>query len=117
VRFSDVVSNSFLNRFELVDSEQRSKDHPETWGHPPQEVLNRVQPGYFVKVGVTHPELNGERFWGIVRKVGANLEIQIDQDMVNSAQHGLNDKDVLFVQHRHIFGIMDANGVTLWVAA
>ena len=70
-----------------------------------------------VKVGVTHPELDGERFWGLVKeKNGANIVIQVDQDMLYTDQHGVMDQDVLIVQEQNIFGVMDATGVPLWVA-
>src|SRR5579859_2388728 len=45
-----------INGFILIDSAQRLKDHPDTWAHPDHETLERIEPGYFVKVGVTHSE-------------------------------------------------------------
>jgi len=42
------------NGFILIDSAQRLKDHPDTWAYPDHEPLERIEPGYFVKVGVTH---------------------------------------------------------------
>lgn len=103
--------------FTLIDSAQRSTDHADTWAHPEQEVLDRIQPDYFVKVGVTHTELSGERFWGRVKsRAGANIIIEVDQDMRYSDQHGVSDQDVLIVQEQNVFGIVDNLGKTVWEA-
>ena len=67
--------------------------------------------------GVTHPESAGERFWGIVRGVDGNtMTIEIDQKLVCSKEHGLNYKDDVCVEPRHVFGIIDAGGATVWPA-
>jgi hypothetical protein len=80
-------------------------------------VLERIQPGYFVKVGVTHSELIGERFWGRVKsRAGADIVIEVDQDMCHSDQHGLSDGDILIVQDQNVFGIVDNLGKTVWKA-
>ena len=106
-----------INGFILIDSAQRLKDHPDTWAHPDHEALKRIESGYFVKVGVTHPELSGERFWGRVKeRMGPDIVIQVDQDMLHSSEHGLFDKDILVVQEQNVFGIADARGVTVWEA-
>ena len=105
------------NSFVLIDSAQRLKDHPDTWAHPDRETLERIESGYFVKVGVTHPELTGERFWGRVKeRMGPDIVIQVDQDMLHSIEHGLCDKDILIVQEQNVFGIADACGLTVWEA-
>jgi sensor domain CHASE-containing protein len=101
----------------LIDSAQRTKDHFESWAHPHQEALNQIQPGYFVKVGVTHPELSGERFWGIVKeRRGRNFVIQVDQDLIHTAHHGIRDRDVLSVGEENVFGITDSRGNQVWAA-
>jgi hypothetical protein len=106
-----------INGFILIDSEQRSKHQPDTWAHPDHETLERIEPGYFVKVGVTHPELDGERFWELFKeRIGPDIVIQVDQDMVHSKEHGLCDKDTLIVEEQNVFGIVDARGVTVWEA-
>ena len=80
-------------------------------------MLDQIEPGYFVKVGVTHAELSGERFWGLVKeRKGVGIVLQVDQDMIHSDQHGVSDQDVLIVQERNIFGIVDGGGVSVWVA-
>ncbi len=105
------------NGFTLIDAAQRSKDHPDTWAHPDQVVLDKIQPGTFVKVGLTHSDLSGERFWGRVRgRSGANIEIEVDQDMRYSAQHGVSDQGVLIVQEQSVFGIADSYGESVWEA-
>jgi hypothetical protein len=103
------------NGYSLINSDYRSTTHPDTWEHPPKEVLDRIRPGYFIKVGVTHAELTGERFWGVVKEMTGNaIELQIDQDLLYTEQHGLSDKDLLLVQPHNVFGILDAGGVSLW---
>jgi len=105
------------NGFTLIDSARRSKDHPDTWAHPDQGALDEIQPGYFVKVGLTHTELIGERFWGRVRgRSGANIEIEVDQDMRYSDQHGVSDQDVMVVQEQNVFGIVNSRGEPVWEA-
>jgi hypothetical protein len=106
-----------INGFTLIDSAQRSRDHPDTWAHPDNGTLGLIRTGYFVKVGVTHPERSGERFWGCVKqRVGPDIVIQVAQDMVHSNEHGLCDRDVLVVQEQNVFGITDEGGVTVWEA-
>lgn len=105
------------NGYALIDSAQRLKDHPDSWAHPNREELERIETGYFIKVGVTHPERSGERFWGRVKdRSGSDITIQIDQDLLHSSLHGLSDKDILIVQEYNVFGIVDAGGVTIWEA-
>ena len=106
-----------MSGFTLIDSAQRSKDHSDTWAHPGSDVLRSIQVGYFVKVGVTHVDLNGERFWGVVKaRIGDDILIQIDQDLNQGDHHGLADKDILLVHEENIFGIVDASGATVWEA-
>jgi hypothetical protein len=103
------------NGYELFDSERKSKAHPDAWDHPPPKALDRIQPGYMVNVGVTHEKLAGERFWGVVQELaGAAITIQIDQKLVCSKDHGLNYQDRICVEQRHVFGILDAQGKTVW---
>ena len=103
------------NGYTLFDSERKAKTQPDHWEHPPREVLDKIAPGYMVNVGVTHPESAGERFWGVVRAVdGTGITIEIDQKLVCSKEHGLNYKDDILVEPRHIFGIIDAAGATVW---
>lgn len=45
---------------------------------------------------------------------GNTIELQIDQDLLYTEQHGLSDKDVLLVQPHNVFGILDAGGMSLW---
>jgi hypothetical protein len=106
-----------INGFTLIDSAQRSHDHPDTWAHPDGKPLRQIEARYLVKVGVTHPELSGERFWGLVKeRIGNGFIIQIDQDMRYTGQHGLTDKDILLVTERNVFGIVDSSGTVVWEA-
>jgi hypothetical protein len=103
------------NGFTLIDSVDRSRAHPETWAHPDEEALKQIEVGYFVKVGVEHPDLSGERFWGLVKeKTGHGIMIRVDQDMLYTTQHGIADEDLMLVTERNVFGIMTANGVRVW---
>jgi|SRR5581483_9122969 len=112
-----MLSAHLPNGFLLIDSAQRAKEHSNSWAHPHQEALNQIEPGYFVKVGVTHPELSGERFWGIVKqRKGRNLVIQVDQDLIYTAQHGIRDRDFLSVCEENVFGITDSRGNSIWEA-
>jgi hypothetical protein len=64
---------------------------------------------------VSHAKLAGERFWGIVQEVsGPAITIQIDQKLVCCKEHGLNYKDDVAVERRHVFGIVNARGETVW---
>jgi hypothetical protein len=102
------------NGYGLFDSERKSKTHPDAWEHPPQESLDQIQPGYFVKVGVIHPKFPGERFWGVVRATSpTTITVQIDQNLV-CKEHGLNHQDELDIEQRHIFGIVDPRGAAVW---
>lgn len=118
VEVENLAPTSPINGFALIDSAQCSKDHPDTWRHPDSEALRRIVPGCLVKVGVSHPDLYGERFWGRVdRRAGPNITIQIQQaDMLHGKEHGIHDQDVLIVQEQHIFGIEDVDGATIWEA-
>jgi hypothetical protein len=103
------------NGYVLFDSERKAKAQPDAWDHPPREVLDRIQPGDLVNVGVTHTKLAGERFWGIVQEIsGAAMIIQIDQKLVCCKEHGLNYKDDVSIERRHIFGIVNGQGQTVW---
>jgi hypothetical protein len=103
------------NGFRLINSAQRAQDHRDSWTHPEQDVLDGIEAGYFVKVGVTHPEVSGERFWGIVQeRSGRSLVIQVDQDLIYTAQHGLRDRDILTVREENVFGVRDGQGDVVW---
>jgi hypothetical protein len=105
------------NGFTFIDSVERSQTHPDTWAHPDDEVLKRIEIGYFVKVGVTHPHLGGERFWGLVKeRTERSIVIEVDQDMTQTDHHGISDGDILSVTERNIFGIVTGGGVTAWKA-
>lgn len=105
------------NEYALFDSERKAKAHPDAWDHPPQEALDQIRPGYLVNVGVIHAKLPGERFWGVVQDVaGAAITIQIDQKLVCGNDHGLSYQDQISVEPRHIFGIVNAQGKTVWPA-
>jgi hypothetical protein len=103
------------NGYTLFDSERKARTHPDAWDHPPQEALNRIQPGFLVNVGVTHAKLAGERFWGVVQEIAGNvITIQIDQKLVCGKDHGLSYQDLISIEPRHIFGIVNAQGKTVW---
>jgi hypothetical protein len=105
------------NGFTLIASLERSQTHPDTWAHPHDEALKRIEVGYFVKVGVTHPDLSGERFWGLVKeRAGPGIVIEVDQDTCYADQHGISDKDILSVTERNVSGIVADTGVTVWEA-
>jgi hypothetical protein len=103
------------NGFTFIDSEQKAKDNPVTWGHPGPEALRRIEVGCYVKIGVSQAGLSGERFWGVVKqRIGQEFFVQIDQDLRLSDEHGLRDKDIVLVQEKHIFGIADSSGTMIW---
>lgn len=105
------------NGYALFDSEAKAKTHPDQWEHPPQSAIDQIQAGYLVNVGVTHAKLAGERFWGVVMEGnGTAFTVQIDQKLVCSKEHGLNYKDDVVIEGRHIFGIVNAQGQTVWPA-
>jgi hypothetical protein len=106
-----------VNGFTLIDSLARSWTHPDSWAHPDDKALERIEAGYLVKVGLTHPDLSGERFWGLVKeRTATGLLIQVDQDLLYTNQHGIADKDILLVAEQNVFGIVDYRGVMVWEA-
>jgi hypothetical protein len=106
-----------LNGFTLIDSAERSQTHPDSWAHPDEKTLERIEPGYVVKIGLTHPDLSGERFWGLVKeRTVTGLLVQVDQDMLYTSQHGISDRDILWVEEQNVFGIVNGVGVTVWEA-
>ncbi len=94
------------NGFTLIDSEQRQKDHPDTWSHLSISALKQIVPGFLVKIGVCHPIEDGERFWAIVQeKSDQGIRVKVDNDLFLSDKHGIRIDDELLVQEKHIFDI------------
>ena len=108
---------SLIIGYALIDSEARSRSHPDSWAHPDEAALSQIDAGYLVKIGVTHPDSSGERFWGVVKQRNdRTLVIQVDQDLNYSSLHGLADKDILLVGEQNVFGIVDESGLIVWEA-
>jgi hypothetical protein len=106
-----------VNGFTLIDSEARSRTRAETWAHPDSAALGQIKVGAYIKVGLTHPTLDGERFWACVReKTDRGFVVQVDQDMISTHQHGISDRDLLLVDPKNVFGIVDDAGATVWEA-
>jgi hypothetical protein len=102
--------NQLAEGCSLIDSWARHRAHPDTWDHPTAEELDRIAPGWLVKIGLEHPSKAGracgERFWCRVREVtGSGIQVRIEQILVNSDLHGLDYEDVLTVERRHVLDI------------
>jgi hypothetical protein len=110
----------------LIDSEARHRAYPETWDHPTAEQLNRIVPGWLVKIGVEVEDEycwqqvraeagaagiehtpRGERFWCRVQRITASgIEVKVEQyDMLFSDLHGVHDGGTLTIESRHILDI------------
>ena len=99
---------------ELVDAQRRAAQYPDTFELPRRGVLDRLKPGAFVKVCAEFPQLangcNGERFWARITQLEILLGKTsfvgvIDNDLVQTAHHGLRFGDTIRFETRHIFAV------------
>ena len=85
--------------------------------------LEKIQPGYFVQIGVRprtksiDGPLYSERFWGFVRRRdGDAITISVKQDMVYTSYHGIKNKDVLEITTSNVLRILNGDWQVVWDA-
>ena len=104
--------------WQFIDSKRRAETHPKTWAHPANELKSRIGERYYIKVGVERKDMQGppgERFWAQVETVvGDSFVAKVNQDLL--IDHGVEDGEIITVQFKHIFGILDPNGGSIWEA-
>jgi len=98
----------------LINSEDRARQFPKEWHHPPQHLASGIKPGCFLKVGLENTQTSaGERFWVQVKSIDGDVfHAVVNQDLVET--HGLNDTDPIDVQFCNVFGILSAQGQAIW---
>lgn len=87
---------------EFIDAVQKNKEHPDTFQIPSKEDLDKMEEGFFVKVG--H---NGERFWTEITSIEESGTIfgRVDNDLVYEHPFKYNDK--IMFEKRHILDVQD----------
>ena len=84
--------------YELIDSEKRAQKHPNTWAHPPAQALNLIVEGCYVQA-----------------MTPTGMIVKVEQvDMLRPDLHGVNDEDVLEIEPRHVFGIVDGAALAIF---
>lgn len=88
---------------DLIDAQQRHREHPTTFDVPSDEALAAIKPGDLVKVGFYTPEDGGERMWVEVTSVGADLRGKLDNTPVvfTSMRRG----DEVAFERRHVLDL------------
>lgn len=105
-------------KYSLINSAERMKTHPATWGHPTAKDFDCLTEGIYVKIGVEStterrdvPTNYGERFWAKVTSVDHDNKtavVVVEQgDMVLYEYHGVNHADTLTIAFDNIMDIMD----------
>jgi len=91
-----------LRAAEFVDAQAMHKAHPNTFAVPDEAELAEITPGaHAVKI-----EAGGERFWVKVQaRVGDSMVGSICNDLVFTAEHGLECDDMVEFEMRHIYAI------------
>lgn len=83
----------------------------------PQEAIvpsepSQIQEGDYVKIGVEvvgHCYTATEKFWAVVYAINRDdwkYGVRINQDLQQTALHGLSDGDELIVEFKHIVAVI-----------
>ncbi len=112
--------------YTLIDGVVTNVHHPDTFEIPTFQEIARLQPGHYIKIGVTfNPHLKigddtpsaeliestyrsfkGERFWLLLTAIkGRTFTGKIANELVYTGNHGLKYDDELIVERRHILAI------------
>lgn len=84
---------------EWVDAQAMARSYPDSFEAPSQAQLDAVAPGSWVKIATS-----GERFWiKVVTVEGVRITGVIDNDLVRTAQHGLQCGDRVTCEKRHLY--------------
>jgi len=100
----------------IIDSEKRATNYP-NWAHTPKVVLDKIKPGYYVKIALASALWPGEWFWCRVFQVSeTGFRVVVSQDMIYGNVHGVNDRQEMFIERRHVLGVLDGNMESVWEA-
>jgi len=89
----------------LTDAQEMSKNYSYSFQIPSQSELDNIDKGSIVKICV-----DGERFWA--RVVGVEEEKItgfIDNDLINTDDHGLDYNDLIEFEKRHVYSVFADN--------
>lgn len=91
----------------LIDGVVRSAANPVRFQIPTGDEKAAVASGDHVKIGVEMPSGRGERFWvKVSSKDGDLIHGVVDNDLVYTDEHGLDDTDAVSFEPRHILDIL-----------
>lgn len=86
----------------FVDAQEMHKKYPETFFVPPQEDLDAIKIGDYIKVCISL-----ERFWASAIEIDGNtIKAIVANELVNSPEHVLHYGNFIEVEKRHIYDIL-----------
>lgn len=103
------IDHTPLDRFKRVnleDAHAMSIISSNTFEVPSNEEINQIEEGDYVKVCTA-----GERFWCqvvYVHKEAAEIYAIIDNDLINTEEHDLNNGDGIIIKSENIYAIQNA---------
>ena len=87
-----------------VNAQEMHRQHPDTFAAPSAGELAAISPGDSVKVCT-----GDERFWVTVTRVdGGHIVGTVDNDLIFTAEHGLNYGDEIHVGAEHVYDIISS---------
>jgi hypothetical protein len=92
--------------YSLVDSEERQRQFPDSWQHPPEGILAAIRPGDCVKIAVEGADVPGERFWTVVQEVSESAYVvRVENDLLFSQKHQIHCGDILCINRQNIIDV------------
>jgi len=87
---------------DFINAVERNKQNPDTFQIPSEEQLDKMEPGFHIKIG--HSE---ERFWAEVSSIedSGSIYAIVDNDLV--FEHPFKYGDKILVQRCHIMDMHD----------
>lgn len=87
----------------FIDAQEMHNENPESFEVPSKEDLAKLKKYDLVKVCT-----GGERFWVMISSVdGEKITGRIQNNLVNTDQHGLHLKDEVTFEKRNIYSVWD----------
>ena len=87
----------------FIDAQAMAKESSDTFFCPAPVALAALQVGDIVKVCT-----GDERFWTIIQAIdGKWISASIDNELLNTEQHGLHCDDLIRFERRHIYAIYE----------
>lgn len=99
--------------FPFVNAQELAVNFPDTFEAPSAEELAEIHRGQYVKVcvpcgSVVFTQFDSERFWVTVESVdGDTITGEVDNDLVFTAQHGLQYGDMVQFKLENVYAIYD----------